>query len=113
MKSVLISALFAAGIQASAPSFAGTEQSLAKAKNCLTCHTAEKKVVGPAYQDVAKRYTAKDEAAIAETIIKGTGPAGKGWMKEGKAALPFMPPNATVSPAEAKLLAKWILGGAK
>lgn len=98
MKSKLIaiaalSALFAA------PAFASQE--LAQKKNCLACHATDKKVVGPAYKDVAAKY-AKDKDAVkklAEKITKGsTGVWGP---------VP-MPPNA-VTPAEAESLAKWIM----
>ena len=91
--------------------FAGAAQAdeaLAKAKNCFACHSVEKKIVGPAYKDIAKRYAGqKDmEAKLAEKIIKG----GKGaWAKELGAEVP-MPPNTTVKPEEATRLVKWILG---
>ena len=103
MKSVIVSALVAAGVVMSAPAFANAD--LAKAKNCLSCHAADKKVVGPSYQDVAKKYAGqKDaEAKLAEKIQKGgTGVWGN---------VP-MPPN-NVTPDEAKKLAAWVMGGAK
>jgi cytochrome c len=103
MKSVIVSALVAAGVIVSAPAFANAD--LAKAKNCLSCHAVDKKVVGPSYQDVAKKYAGqKDaEAKLAEKIQKG----GSGvWGN-----VP-MPPN-NVTPDEAKKLAAWVLGGAK
>jgi cytochrome c len=76
------------------------DEALAKAKNCLACHAVDKKVVGPGYKDVAKKYTAKDEAMLAEKVIKG----GKGsW-----GAVP-MPPNPSVTPDDANKLVKWIL----
>ncbi len=103
MKSVIVSALVAAGVVMSAPAFANAD--LAKAKNCLSCHAADKKVVGPSYQDVAKKYAGqKDaEAKLAEKIQKG----GSGvWGN-----VP-MPPN-NVTPDEAKKLAAWVMGGAK
>lgn len=74
---------------------------LAKAKNCMACHTVDTKVVGPAYKEVAKKYAGDKtaEAKLAQKIIKGgTGVWGN---------IP-MPPNQ-VSEAEAKTLAKWIL----
>ena len=92
--------LFTGGAQA--------DEALAKAKNCLACHSAERKLVGPAYKDIAKRYAgqADAEAKLAEKIIKG----GKGaWTKELGAAIP-MPPNPSVKPDEAIKLVKWILG---
>ncbi len=79
---------------------AADEEALAKAKNCLACHAMDKKVVGPSYKDVAKKYTAKDEAMLAEKVIKG----GKGvW-----GPVP-MPANPSVTPDEANKLVKWIL----
>ncbi len=86
---------------------AQADEALAKSKNCLACHTVDKKIVGPAYKDIAKRYAGqKDaEAKLAEKIIKG----GKGaWAKELGAEIP-MPPNTTVKPDEAAKLAKWVL----
>ena len=76
------------------------DEALAKAKNCLTCHAVDKKVVGPAYKDVAKKYTAKDQEMLAEKVIKG----GKGvW-----GTVP-MPPNPSITPDDANKLVKWIL----
>jgi cytochrome c len=79
---------------------AQADEALAKAKNCLSCHAVDKKIVGPSYKDVAKKYTAKDEAALAEKIIKGT--------KGAWGPVP-MPPNPSVTPDEANKLVKWIL----
>ena len=111
MKAIYLSLLVAAGLLCTAA--AQADEALAKAKGCLACHTVDKKLIGPIYKDVAKKYAGqKDaEARIASSIVKGTPvPAGVGWQKEGKATLPFMPPNATVKPDEATKLAKWILG---
>lgn len=79
---------------------------LAKKNNCLACHAADKKIVGPAYQDVAKKYAgqADAEATVAKNIKAGG--SGK-W-----GPIP-MPPQAQLSDADAKSLATWILGGAK
>ena len=86
--------LAAAGAQANAD--------LAQKKNCMACHAVDKKIVGPAYKDVAAKY-AKDKDAVkklADKIIKG----GSGvW-----GPVP-MPPNAQVTPAEAETLAKWVM----
>lgn len=83
-----------------APVFA--DQALATAKNCMACHTVDKKVVGPAYKDVAKKYAGDKTAAdkLATKIVKG----GSGvW---GAVA---MPANPQVTEAEAKKLAAWVL----
>lgn len=73
---------------------------LAKSKNCLACHAVDKKLVGPAFKDVAARYTQKDVAQLAERIRKGG--SGK-W-----GPIP-MPANSQVSEAEATALATWVL----
>ena len=46
---------------------------LAKKNNCLACHAADKKIVGPAYQDVAKKYAGQTdaEATLAKNIKAG------------------------------------------
>lgn len=74
---------------------------LAKAKNCLTCHAADKKIVGPSYKDiVAKRAGEKGvEAALTAKIKNGS--------KDEWGQVP-MPPN-NVTDAEATTLAKWVL----
>ncbi len=78
------------------------DQALATAKNCMACHAAEKKLVGPSYKDVATKYAGQKDAVdkLAVKIIKG----GAGvW-----GAVP-MPANTQVSEAESKKLAAWVL----
>ena len=85
---------------ASAPSMANQE--LAQKKSCLACHSADNKIVGPSFKDVAKKYRGEKgiEAKLVQKIIKG----GKGaW---GEIA---MPANSQVSEPEAKQLVAWIL----
>ena len=102
MKSVLISALVAAGVLASAPAFANKD--LATKSGCMACHAVDKKLVGPSYQDVAKKYKASDEAMLVDKVKKG----GKGnWGQ-----IP-MPPNDKLKDEDLKTLVKWVLGGAK
>ncbi len=83
------------------PAFANQE--LATKKNCLACHAVDKKVVGPAYKDVAAKYAGQKDAAdkLAEKVIKG-GVGAWGQVP--------MPANTQVTPAEAKQLVTWILG---
>jgi cytochrome c len=102
MKSALISTLVVAGLMASSPAFANKE--LATKSGCMACHAVDKKVVGPAYQEVAKKYKAGDEAMLMDKVRKG----GKGVWGQ----IP-MPPNAAVKDEDLKTLIKWILGGAK
>jgi cytochrome c len=107
MKLLIASAAAVLGLLATTPAMANLE--LAKKSNCMACHSVDKKVVGPAYQDVAKKYAGDKtaEATLAKRIKGGT--AANGGEKWG--AVP-MPPN-NVSDADAKTLAKWVLGGAK
>ncbi len=77
------------------------DQALAQKKNCMACHTIEKKVVGPAYKDVAKKYAGQNVTAkLADKVIKGGSGA---W-----GVIP-MPANPQVSQAEAETLVKWVL----
>ena len=77
-------------------------QDLAKAKNCLGCHALERKVVGPAYKDVAARY-ASDQNAAQQLAIKIRQGGGGVW------GVLKMPSNPQVSEAEALQLARWVL----
>lgn len=90
---------------------AADELDLAIKMGCISCHRGAEKLIGPPYADVAAKYAGRKDAAptLASHIMKGTGPAGQGWMKEGKAVLPFMPANTGVTPTEAERLADWIL----
>ncbi len=98
MKRALFALIAAATF--SAPVLA--DQALATAKNCMACHATDKKLVGPAYKDVAAKYAGDKSAAdkLATKIQKG----GAGvW-----GPVP-MPANPQVSEAEAKKLAAWVL----
>jgi cytochrome c len=107
MKYLIVSAMTALGLLAAAPAMANLD--LAKKSNCMSCHAVDKKIVGPSYQEVAKKYAGDKtaEATLAKRIKGGT--AANGGQKWG--AIP-MPPNA-ISDADATALAKWILAGAK
>ncbi len=102
MKALALTTLIAAGLAVSAPAFASKD--LATKSGCMACHAIDKKLVGPSYQDVAKKYKPADEAKLVEKVVKG----GAGvW-----GTVP-MPPNAAVKPDDVKTLVKWILAGAK
>jgi cytochrome c len=78
------------------------DQALATAKNCMACHAADKKLVGPSYKDVAAKY-ASDKAAVDKLAVK--------IMKGGAGVwgpVP-MPANAQVNEADAKKLAAWVM----
>ena len=76
-------------------------EKLAKDKGCTACHAVDKKIIGPAYKEVAKKYKgdAKAPAMLAEKIVKG----GQGvW-----GPIP-MPPNK-VTDDEAKKLVAYVM----
>ena len=103
-KLVIHAALAAAAAGVAAPAMANAD--LAKKHNCLACHATDKKLVGPAYQDIAKKYAGQADAAakLAAKVKAG----GQGvW-----GPIP-MPPNAAVPDADIKTLVAWVLAGAK
>jgi cytochrome c len=77
------------------------DEALAKSKGCTACHDLKKKLVGPAYADVAKKYKgdANGQATMVGSILKGS---------QGKYGPVPMPPNK-VTDDEAKKLAAWVL----
>lgn len=96
--------VLAAAALVAVPAFASKD--LAQKNACLACHAPDKKLVGPAFQDVSKKYGGqKDAAATLAQSIKAGG-AGK-W-----GPVP-MPAQAALSDADARTLAAWVLAGAK
>lgn len=102
MKQIYV--LLASATLLSAPAYA--DKGLAQKSGCLACHATDKKLVGPAYQDVSKKYAGQKDAVATLTASIKKGGSGK-W-----GAIP-MPPQTALSDADAKTLAAWILGGAK
>ena len=77
-------------------------EEIAKANACLACHSVDKKIMGPAYKEVAAKYKGDKEAKtkLFDKIKKG----GSGvW-----GAIP-MPPNPTIKDADLKTVIDWIL----
>jgi cytochrome c len=102
MKRYLISMVAAALAAGSGAVLAQDAQKLMKEKACLACHAVDKKLVGPAYKEVAAKYRNRKDAEdyLAKKIREGS---------VGVWGQVPMPPNTTVSEAEAKALAKYIL----
>ena len=81
---------------------AKADEAMARKYNCLACHAVDKKIVGPAYKDVARKYAGQKDAQakLVQKVEKG----GSGvWGN-----IP-MPPNSSVPDADVKALVKWIL----
>ena len=76
---------------------------LAKRKACLSCHGVDRRIVGPAFKDVASRYKSQPdaEAKLLEKLKRG-GSGAWGPMS--------MPPNPDLAEADAKALLQWVLG---
>jgi cytochrome c len=78
-------------------------QALAQKSGCLACHSVDKKVLGPAYKDVAAKYKGqKDaEAKLIEKVKKG----GSGtW---GPIPMPANSPQ--VKDDDIKTIVEWVL----
>lgn len=107
MKSIVISMIAAAGLMVAGSTMAADMPDLAKKSGCVACHTIDKKVVGPAWMDISKKYKgqADAEGKLVTKVAKG-GAGAWGTMP--------MPPNAPkVSDANIKELVQFILGLAK
>jgi cytochrome c len=87
---------------ASAAADDGAMQALATKSACMACHGLDKKIVGPAYKDIAAKYKGDKgaEAKLAAKVKAG----GKGVWGE----IP-MPPNAAVKDEDIKSLVNWVL----
>ena len=93
------------GVFALALGFAGTaaaDLQLAQAQGCLGCHQVDKKLVGPAWKDVAARY--RDDKGAEARLVKKVREGGKGNWGDI-----VQPPNTTTSDADLQRLVKFIL----
>ena len=92
-----------------APAYANGDdpkaQAIAKQNTCLGCHAVTKKIVGPSFQDIAKKYANNPGAAafLKNKIQKGG---------SGSWGVVPMPANAKLNDADLSLLVSWILRGA-
>jgi cytochrome c len=86
---------------------ASADLALAKKSGCLACHSVEKKIVGPAWKDVAKRY--KGDAGAKAKLVAKVKKGGKGnWTDVvGKAVMP--PYSPRVSDANIEKLVDFVL----
>ena len=98
IRTAVIAAL-AAGFTTAVP--AQADEALAKKHNCLACHQIDKKSVGPAYKDIAKKYKGQNVAAKLQEKVKKGGSGVWGQVP--------MAPNAAVPDADIKKLGGWVL----
>jgi Cytochrome c551/c552 len=97
-RTTLISALALA--LAALPALANED--LAKKSGCMACHAVDKKVVGPAYKEVAAKYKGDKDAEA--KLFKKVKEGGMGVWGQ----VP-MPPNSHVKDDDIKTLVKWVL----
>ena len=116
MKSIFISIFAATGLIVTSNALASDMPPLAKKSNCTACHSLDKKVVGPAWMDVSRKY--KDatkyiyngkEYGLEEGLIMKVSKGGAGvW---GTMPMPANVP--AVSSTDIKELVQYILNLAK
>ena len=107
MKIVIASFIMATGLMIAGSATAVDMPPLAKKSGCTNCHSIDKKVVGPAWQNVADKY--KGDAGAADRLIAKVAKGGGGvW---GPTPMPANSPR--VSDADIKELVGFILGLAK
>ena len=95
----LLIAATAAAAALAAP--ANADEALAKKHNCLACHSVDKKLVGPAYKDIAKKYKGQNVAAKLEQKVKKGGQGVWGPVP--------MPPNPNVKDDDVKKMIQLIM----
>jgi cytochrome c len=81
---------------------AQASETLAEDNNCLSCHSVEEKIIGPAFKDVAAKYKGQKDAPakLANKVRKG----GSGVWGPVK-----MPANPKVSDKDLKAIIAWVL----
>lgn len=83
-----------------------TALDLIKSNSCTSCHGITNKIVGPAFQDVAKRQANRADAI--NYLVGKIRNGGQGdW-----GPIP-MPPQGQLAESDAKAIAQWIAAGAK
>lgn len=98
--------MLATGLIAAGSAQSADMPEAAKKNNCIVCHAIDKKVVGPAWAEVARKY--KGDAGAAAKLSAKIAKGGSGvW-----GPVP-MPPNPKVSDADMKELVGFILNLAK
>lgn len=122
MKSIIVSMIAAAGLMVAGSAMATDMPDLAKKSGCTACHSVDKKVVGPAWADVAKAYNSngatttgkKVSEVLAENNAKTAGEyLAQKIAKGGKGnwgTVAMIPNSPKVSDADIKTLVDFILG---
>lgn len=81
---------------------AAASEKLAQSSGCMTCHTVDRKVIGPSYKEIAAKY--RNDKSAEANLVKKVKSGGSGvW-----GSTP-MPPNAHVKEDDIKAIVQWML----
>jgi cytochrome c len=87
--------------QAAAVAKAGAPMDILQKNNCTACHAVDRKLVGPSFQDVAKKHAGKGDYLAGKIVSGGSGVWGN---------IPMPPQSITAQ--EARRVAEWLASGA-
>lgn len=109
MKKITLAIAMAAGMGIAASNASAADMPpLAKKSGCTACHAIDKKVVGPAWADVAKRY--KGDGGAKAALITKVKKGGKGAWTEVTKGVPMPPYSPRVADADIEKLVDFVLG---
>jgi cytochrome c len=87
---------------------ASADEALAQKSGCLDCHGVDKKIIGPAFHDIAGKY--KESVGARATLIAKVKMGGKGNWTKLTGGAPMPPYASRLSDAEIRQLVDWVLG---
>lgn len=96
----LFALLLASGVFAA--SHAAASEKLAQSSGCMTCHTVDRKVIGPSYKEIAAKY--RNDKSAEANLVKKVKSGGSGVWGPTQ-----MPPNAHVKEDDIKAIVTWIM----
>ncbi|WP_174875074.1 c-type cytochrome [Vogesella oryzae] len=95
----LAAGLLLSGLAAAEPTIG---EALAKKSGCLACHSVQRKIIGPAYKDVAERYDG--EKGALDMLVRKVKDGGSGtWGPAG------MPPHPQLKDDDIRTIVSWVL----
>jgi len=103
MKALLLAIVAASSMLVAAQVNAADASALAQKSGCLACHSVDKKVLGPAYKDVAAKYKG-DKTAEAKLVAKVKAGGSGVW-----GPMPMPPMGAQVKEADITTIVQWVL----
>ncbi len=92
----------------SIPAYAGEAADLAKQKQCLSCHSVDKDMIGPSFKNIAQRFNGMKNMQIMleQAVMQGSATAPYHW---GDTKMPSSGARVPVTQVEAMKLVEWIL----